>query len=77
MLHSGAVMGFALVSLASLGMLLIYLALKYVMPEQLPNHILMEVIAGFGLGGSAIALRRKFSEEYARDPDGRAGVRER
>ncbi|MEO0580466.1 MAG: sodium/proton-translocating pyrophosphatase, partial [Pseudomonadota bacterium] len=29
-LHSGAVMGFALVSLASLGMLLIYLGLKYV-----------------------------------------------
>ena len=55
-LHSGAVMGFALVSLASLGMLLIYLGLKYVMPEQLPNHILMEVIAGFGLGGSSIAL---------------------
>ncbi|MDJ0653105.1 MAG: V-type H(+)-translocating pyrophosphatase [Xanthomonadales bacterium] len=55
-LHSGSVMGFALVSLASLGLLLIYLALKYVMPEQLPNHILMEVIAGFGLGGSSIAL---------------------
>ncbi|MDG2376311.1 MAG: V-type H(+)-translocating pyrophosphatase [Woeseiaceae bacterium] len=55
-LHSGAVMGFALVSLASLGMLLIYLGLKYVMPEDLPAHILMEVIAGFGLGGSAIAL---------------------
>ncbi|MFK7958074.1 MAG: V-type H(+)-translocating pyrophosphatase [Lysobacterales bacterium] len=55
-LRSGAVMGFALVSLASLGMLLIYLGLKYVMPEQLPAHILMEVIAGFGLGGSSIAL---------------------
>ncbi|MEM7707115.1 MAG: V-type H(+)-translocating pyrophosphatase [Pseudomonadota bacterium] len=55
-LRSGAVMGFALVSLASLGMLLIYLGLKYVMPEQLPPHILMEVIAGFGLGGSSIAL---------------------
>ncbi|MEM9530235.1 MAG: V-type H(+)-translocating pyrophosphatase [Pseudomonadota bacterium] len=55
-LRSGSVMGFALVSLASLGMLVIYLALKYVMPEQLPAHILMEVIAGFGLGGSSIAL---------------------
>ncbi|MDX1569984.1 MAG: V-type H(+)-translocating pyrophosphatase [Xanthomonadales bacterium] len=55
-LHSGSVMGFALVSLASLGLLLIYLALKYVMPAELPNHILMEVIAGFGLGGSSIAL---------------------
>jgi len=55
-LHSGAVMGFALVSLASLGMLLIYLGLKYVMPADVPPHVLMEVIAGFGLGGSAIAL---------------------
>lgn len=55
-LHSGSVMGFALVSLASLGLLLIYLGLKYVMPAELPSHILMEVIAGFGLGGSAIAL---------------------
>lgn len=55
-LHSGSVMGFALVSLASLGLLLIYLGLKYLMPAELPSHILMEVIAGFGLGGSAIAL---------------------
>ena len=55
-LHSGAVMGFALVSLASLGMLLIYLALKFVLPDDLPSHVLMEVIAGFGLGGSSIAL---------------------
>ena len=55
-LHSGAVMGFALVSLASLGMLVIYLGLKYVMPDDVPPHVLMEVIAGFGLGGSAIAL---------------------
>ncbi len=55
-LHSGSVMGFALVSLASLGLLLVYLVLKNLMPEQLPEHILMEVIAGFGLGGSSIAL---------------------
>ena len=55
-MHSGAVMGFALVSLASLGMLLIYLGLKYVLPDDLPPHVLMEVIAGFGLGGSSIAL---------------------
>jgi K(+)-stimulated pyrophosphate-energized sodium pump len=55
-LHSGAVMGFALVSLASLGLLLIYLGLKYVLPDDLPSHVLMEVIAGFGLGGSSIAL---------------------
>ncbi len=55
-LHSGAVMGFALVSLASLGLLLVYLGLKYVLPDDLPSHVLMEVIAGFGLGGSSIAL---------------------
>ena len=55
-LHSGSVMGFALVSLAALGLLLIYLGLSAIMPAQLPTHILMEVIAGFGLGGSSIAL---------------------
>ena len=55
-LHSGSVMGFGLVSLAALGLLVVYLLLKALMPEQLPEHILMEVIAGFGLGGSSIAL---------------------
>ena len=55
-LHSGSVMGFGLVSLASLGLLLVYLGLKFLMPAELPTHILMEVIAGFGLGGSSIAL---------------------
>ena len=55
-LHSGSVMGFALVSLASLGLLLVYLLLVNIMPAELPTHILMEVIAGFGLGGSSIAL---------------------
>lgn len=54
--HSGAVMGFGLVSLATLGLLVVYLALKMMMPAELPTHILMEVIAGFGLGGSSIAL---------------------
>ena len=55
-LHSGSVMGFALVSLAGLGLLLIYLGLSAIMPAELPTHVLMEVIAGFGLGGSSIAL---------------------
>ncbi|MEX2481088.1 MAG: V-type H(+)-translocating pyrophosphatase [Gammaproteobacteria bacterium] len=54
--HSGAVMGFGLVGLASLGLLLVYILLKAVMPAELPTHVLMEVIAGFGLGGSSIAL---------------------
>ncbi len=57
-IDSGAVMGFALVGLATLGLVVIYLALSALMsglgPEN--NHILMEVIAGFGLGGSTIAL---------------------
>ncbi|MEM7279290.1 MAG: V-type H(+)-translocating pyrophosphatase [Pseudomonadota bacterium] len=55
-LRSGAVMGFALVSLATLGLLAIYFVLKAMMPENIPMNVLMEVIAGFGLGGSAIAL---------------------
>src|SRR5690606_25284216 len=54
--HSGAVMGFGLVGLASLGLLLVYILLKAVMPAELPTHVLMVVIAGFGLGGSSIAL---------------------
>lgn len=55
-LNSGAVMGFSLVSLATLGLLVIYLAMKFWMPSDIPNNVLMEVIAGFGLGGSTIAL---------------------
>ncbi|PCH60568.1 MAG: sodium-translocating pyrophosphatase [SAR86 cluster bacterium] len=54
-LNSGAVMGFALVSLATLGLLLIYLIMKFLLPD-LESHILMEIVAGFGLGGSTIAL---------------------
>ncbi|MBF0239152.1 MAG: V-type H(+)-translocating pyrophosphatase [SAR324 cluster bacterium] len=54
-LSSGAVMGFGLVGLAVLGLILIYLFLKLMMPE-IDTHILMEVMAGFGLGGSSIAL---------------------
>ncbi|HEY0963387.1 MAG TPA: sodium-translocating pyrophosphatase, partial [Pseudomonadales bacterium] len=54
-INSGAVMGFALVSLATLGLILIFLFMSMVMPE-VPNNVLMEVIAGFGLGGSTIAL---------------------
>ncbi|MES2625530.1 MAG: V-type H(+)-translocating pyrophosphatase [Pseudomonadota bacterium] len=54
-LNSGAVMGFALVGLASLGLILIYLFMS-AMLTNVPNNVLMEVIAGFGLGGSSIAL---------------------
>jgi H(+)-translocating pyrophosphatase len=54
-INSGAVMGFALVGLATLGMILVYLFMKMVLGD-IPNNVLMEVIAGFGLGGSSIAL---------------------
>ncbi len=54
-LNSGAVMGFGLVSFAVLGLLGIYICMKWVLPD-VSTHILMEIIAGFGLGGSSIAL---------------------
>ena len=57
-INSGAVMGFALVGLATLGMIIIYVVMKFLLADlgTENNHILMEVIAGFGLGGSTIAL---------------------
>lgn len=54
-MNSGAVMGFALVGLATLGLIIIYLSMKALLPD-VENNVLMEVIAGFGLGGSSIAL---------------------
>ncbi len=57
-INSGAVMGFALVGLAALGLVIIYVVMRALLADLGPenNHILMEVIAGFGLGGSTIAL---------------------
>lgn len=57
-INSGAVMGFALVGLATLGLVVIYVVMSALLSDLGPenNHILMEVIAGFGLGGSSIAL---------------------
>lgn len=57
-INSGAVMGFALVGLAVLGLVIIYVVMSFLLSSLGPenNHILMEVIAGFGLGGSTIAL---------------------
>jgi len=57
-INSGAVMGFALVGLAVLGLVVIYAVMSSLLSDLGPgnNHILMEVIAGFGLGGSTIAL---------------------
>jgi K(+)-stimulated pyrophosphate-energized sodium pump len=54
-MNSGAVMGFALVGLATLGLIIIFLVMRALLPE-VENNVLMEVIAGFGLGGSSIAL---------------------
>jgi H(+)-translocating pyrophosphatase len=54
-IDSGAVMGFALVGLAALGLILIYIFMDIMIPS-VPSNVLMEVIAGFGLGGSTIAL---------------------
>ena len=57
-INSGAVMGFALVGLAVLGLVIVYVVMSALLSDLGPenNHILMEVIAGFGLGGSTIAL---------------------
>ena len=57
-INSGAVMGFALVGLATLGLILVYMIMSFLLADlgEDNNHILMEVIAGFGLGGSTIAL---------------------
>ncbi|MBI4081360.1 MAG: V-type H(+)-translocating pyrophosphatase [Candidatus Lambdaproteobacteria bacterium] len=52
---SGAVMGFGLVGLAVLGLALMYLLLNLLMPGASPVEV-MEALAGFGLGGSSIAL---------------------
>jgi K(+)-stimulated pyrophosphate-energized sodium pump len=53
---AGSVMGFALVGLAMLGLILLILLFMEILPPTLERHYLMEVIAGFGLGGSTIAL---------------------
>ena len=55
---SGAVMGFGLVGMAVLGLITMYYVLDLIMTTQGLNsreHI-MEALAGFGLGGSSIAL---------------------
>ncbi|TGL78706.1 sodium-translocating pyrophosphatase [Leptospira yasudae] len=52
---SGAVMGFGLVGLAILGMIVLFLVFTGMYPN-IEKHFLMESLAGFGLGGSAVAL---------------------
>lgn len=51
--NSGAVMGFALAGLAVLGLIMASLVFLNIIPEP---YIAMEVVAGFGLGGSTVAL---------------------
>ncbi|MCS6983626.1 MAG: V-type H(+)-translocating pyrophosphatase [Leptospiraceae bacterium] len=53
--QSGAVMGFGLVGLAILGMAILYSVIR-VLGHTVEVHILMECLAGYGLGGSAVAL---------------------
>ncbi|MCW5871715.1 MAG: sodium/proton-translocating pyrophosphatase, partial [Candidatus Eremiobacteraeota bacterium] len=54
-INAGAVMGFGLSGLAVLGMLACYFCLAKVLPGQAP-HTIMEILSGFGLGGSSVAL---------------------
>lgn len=52
---SGAVMGFGLVGLAVLGMIGLFLLYTHLF-QNVGTLYLMEALAGFGLGGSAVAL---------------------
>lgn len=53
--RSGAVMGFGLTGFAIIGMILVYLLLTALLPNA-EQHIIMEILSGFGLGGSSVAL---------------------
>jgi K(+)-stimulated pyrophosphate-energized sodium pump len=53
--NSGAVMGFALVGMAVLGLVSTYLVLTAFMPGA-SRMLVMEALAGFGLGASSVAL---------------------
>ena len=56
--NSGAVMGFGLVGLALFGLISMYVLYEYLLAGQDGSsaHVIMEMIAGFGLGGSTVAL---------------------
>lgn len=53
--RSGAVMGFGLAGIAIVGLILVYLGLNTLLPT-IERHILMEILSGFALGGSSVAL---------------------
>lgn len=56
--HSGAVMGFGLTGLAIVGMVLLYFGFDSLLPIDVVNRdlVIMEILSGFGLGGSSVAL---------------------
>ena len=54
-INAGAVMGFGLSGLAILGMVFCYLILNALLSGA-ETHVIMEVLSGFGLGGSSVAL---------------------
>ncbi len=56
--RSGAVMGFGLTGLAVLGLMLVYMGFDFFLPQELHNRdlVIMEILSGFGLGGSSVAL---------------------
>lgn len=53
--RSGSVMGFAMTGLAIVGLVFLYLVLSGILPP-IEEHYLMEILAGYGLGGSSVAL---------------------
>lgn len=53
--NSGVVMGFGLTGFAVLGIALVYLGLRSMLPTA-EIHIIMEILSGFALGGSSVAL---------------------
>lgn len=57
-INAGAVMGFGLSGLAIIGMAACYLAINGILPHDGTHDIqvVMEVLSGFGLGGSSVAL---------------------
>ena len=55
--HSGAVMGFGLTGLAVLGLLIVVVVFDNILSAAgIEKHYIMEMVAGFGLGGSTVAL---------------------
>ncbi|HRK05835.1 MAG TPA: V-type H(+)-translocating pyrophosphatase [Chlorobiota bacterium] len=55
--HSGSVMGFGLTGLAVVGLLLVWMGIDVLLPlGDVTREVQMEILSGFGLGGSAVAL---------------------